>query len=74
MNIFETVKMRALLNRRYKLKAELMRLENVDFYPFDQMLYKGGISAERWIRINCIREQITKINNQISELLRKEEA
>ena len=71
MNIFKTVKMRRLLNRRYKLKTELMTLENADYYLYEQLVYPGGISAERWFRINLVREQIMSINKQISELLEK---
>lgn len=71
MNIFKTVQMRKLLNKRYKLKAELMTLENVEFNPYDRLVYRGGISGERWIRINNIRAQIMSINKQISDLMEK---
>ena len=70
MHIFETIKMRRLLNKRYKLKAELMTLENAEYNPYDQMVYRGGISAERYVAINNIREQIRNINAQIAELLK----
>ena len=62
MNVFETIKMRRLLNKRYKLKAELMVLENDDYDLYD--------SAERYIQINNIKRQIMNINVQISELLK----
>ena len=62
MNVFETIKMRRLLNKRYKLKAELMVLENDDYDLYDL--------AERYIQINNIKRQIMNINVQISELLK----
>ena len=62
MNVFETIKMRRLLNKRYKLKAELMVLENDEYDLYD--------SAERYIQINNIKRQIMNINVQISELLK----
>ena len=62
MNVFETIKMRRLLNKRYKFKAELMVLENDDYDLYD--------SAERYIQINNIKRQIMNINVQISELLK----
>lgn len=71
MNIFKTVKMRKLLNKRAKLKAELMALENADFNLYDRMVYQGGISCERYIKIDLIRTQIMCINHQISQLLNK---
>ena len=74
MNIFDNVKMRRLLNRRAKLSAELMTLENAEFNPYDQIVYRGGISAERYCKIDCIRTQIMSINKQISELLNDEES
>lgn len=70
MNIFETVKMRRLLNRRYKLKAELMAMEDPDYNMYDSMVYPGGTSPERYAQINNIRSQIMSINAQISELLK----
>ena len=52
MNIFETVKMRHLLNKRYKLKTELLALERADYNLYDNLVYSGGMSAERWFQIN----------------------
>ena len=72
MNIFETVKMRRLLKKRWKLKSELMTLEHVGCNLYDQIVYRGGISAERYIQINNIRGQIQSINKQIADLLEKE--
>lgn len=71
MNIFDNVKMRKLLNKRAKLKAELMTLENVEFNPCDRLVYRNGMSAERYIKIDLIRTQIMCINHQISQLLNK---
>ena len=70
MNIFETIKMRRLLNKRYKLKAELMVLENDDYNLYDSIVYTYGTSAERYIQINNIKRQIMNINVQIRELLK----
>ena len=75
MNVFETIKMRRLLNKRYKLKAELMVLENddydlYDYDLYDSIVYPYGTSAERYIQINNIKRQIMNINVQISELLK----
>ena len=70
MNIFETIKMRRLLSKRYKLKAELMVLDNDDYDLYDSIVYPYGTSGERYIQINNIRRQIMNINVQISELLK----
>ena len=70
MNVFETIKMRRLLNKRYKLKAELMVLENDDYDLYDSIVYPYGTSAERYIQINNVKRQIMNINAQISELLK----
>ena len=70
MNVFETIKMRRLLNKRYKLKTELMVLENDDYNLYDSIVYPYGTSAERYIKINNIKKQIMNINVQISELLK----
>ena len=70
MNVFETIKMRRLLNKRYKLKAELMVLENDDYDLYDSIVYPYRTSAERYIQINNIKRQIMNINVQISELLK----
>ena len=69
-NIFETIKMRRLLSKRYKLKAELMVLENDDYDLYDSIVYPYGTSAERYIQINNIKRQIMNINVQIRELLK----
>ena len=63
--------MRKLLNKRAKLKAELMVLENAEFNLYDNLVYRGGISADRYIRIDLIRTQIMCINHQIGQLLNK---
>ena len=51
MNMFKKIKMNRLLNRRYKLKAELMAMEEQNYNFYDSMVYPGGMSAERKIRI-----------------------
>lgn len=68
MNMFKKVKMGKLLNRRYKLKAELMALEDPNYNFYDSMVYPGGMSAERSIRISSLKNQIMGINAQIDEL------
>ena len=70
MNVFETIKMRRLLSKRYKLKAELMVLENDDYDLYNSIVYPYGTSAERYVQINNIKRQIMSINVQISELLK----
>ena len=70
MNVFETIKMRRLLNKRYKFKAELMVLENDDYDLYNSIVYPYGTSAERYVQINNIKRQIMSINVQISELLK----
>lgn len=72
MHIFENVKMRRLLNKRNKLQAELSVLENDNYHLYEQIVYPGGMSAERYFKINIIRGQIQAINAQISELLEKD--
>ena len=69
MNIFENVKMRRLLNKRNKLGAQLMVLENDSYHLYEQIVYPSGMSFERYNQINLIREQIASINRQISELM-----
>ena len=68
MNTFKKIKMERLLNRRYKLKAELMAMEDPNYNVYDSMVYPGGMSAERKIRINNLKSQIMSINAQIDEL------
>ena len=60
--------MERLLNRRYKLKTELRAMEDPNYNLYDSMIYPGGISAERKIRINNLKSQIMSINAQIAEL------
>ena len=60
--------MERLLNRRYKLKTELRAMEDPNYNLYDSMIYPGGISAERKIRINNLKSQIMSINAQIDEL------
>lgn len=74
MNIFKTIKMRRLLNQRAKIKAELMTMENVEFNPYDQIVFRGGISLERWVKIDLLRTQLMCINHQIGQLLMEEES
>ena len=68
MNMFKKIKMGRLLNRRYKLKAELMTMEDPNYHFYDSMVYPGGMSAELNIRINNLKSQIMSINAQIAEL------
>ena len=68
MNMFKKIKMGRLLNRRYKLKAELMTMEDLNYNFYDSMVYSGGMPAERSIRINNLKSQIMSINAQIAEL------
>ena len=68
MNMFKKIKIGRLLNRRYKLKAELMTMEDPNYNFYDSMVYPGGMPAERSIRINNLKSQITSINAQIAEL------
>ena len=68
MNMFKNIKMGRLLNRRYKLKAELMAMEDPNYNVYDSMVYPGSMSAERNIRINNLKSQIMSINAQIAEL------
>ena len=68
MNMFKKIKMNRLLNRRYKLKAELMAMEDLNYNFYDSMVYPGGMSAEQNIRINNLKSQIMSINTQIDEL------
>ena len=68
MNMFKKIKMGRLLNRRYKLKAELMAMEDPNYNFYDSMVYPGSMSAERNIRINNLKSQIMSINAQIAEL------
>ena len=68
MNMFKKIKMGRLLNRRYKLKAELMAIEDPNYNCYDSMVYPGGMSAERSIRISNLKSQIMSINAQIDEL------
>ena len=68
MNMFKKIKMNRLLNRRYKLKAELMAMEETNYNFNDSMVYPGGMSAERKIRIGNLKSQIMSINAQINEL------
>ena len=68
MNMFKKIKMGRLLNRRYKLKSELMAMEDPNYNFYDSMAYPGGMSAERSIRINNLKSQIMSINAQINKL------
>ena len=68
MNMFKKIKMERLLNRRYKLKAELMDMEGPNYNFYDSMVYTGGMSAERKSRIGNLKSQIMSINAQINEL------
>lgn len=68
MNMFKKIKMNRLLNRRYKLKAELMAMENPNYNFYDSMVYPGGMSAEQNTRIDNLKNQIMSINAQIYEL------
>ena len=68
INMFKKIKMNRLLNRRYKLKAELMAMEDSNYNFYDSMVYPGGMSAERSIRIDNLKSQIMSINTQIDEL------
>lgn len=68
MNMFKRIKIERLLNRRYKLKAELMAMEDPNYNFYDSMVYPGGMSAERSIRISNLKSQIMSINAQIAEL------
>ena len=68
MNMFKKIKMNRLLNRRCKLKSELMAMEDLNYNFYDSMVYPGGISAERSIRIDNLKSQIMSINTQIDEL------
>ena len=68
MNMFKKIKMNRLLNRRYKLKAELMAMEDPNYNFYDSMVYPGDMSAERKIRIGNLKSQIMSINAQINEL------
>ena len=65
---YNKVKIGRLLNRRYKLKAELMTMEDPNYNFYDSMVYPGGMPAERSIRINNLKSQIMSINAQIAEL------
>ena len=56
------------MNRRYKLKAELMTMEDPNYNFYDSMVYPGSMSADRKIRINNLKSQIMNINAQIDEL------
>ena len=67
-NMFKKIKMGRLLNRRYKLKAELMAMEDPNYNFYDSMVHSGGMSAERSIRISNLKSQIMSINAQIAEL------
>ena len=62
MNMFRKIKMGQLLNRRYKLKAELMALDD-----------QSDMSAERSVRISNLKSQIMSINAQIDELVNGEQ-
>ena len=44
MNMFKKIKMGRLLNRRYKLKAELMAMEDPNYNFYDSMVYPGVTS------------------------------
>ena len=68
MNMFKKIKIERLLNRRYKLKSELMAMEDSNYNFYDSMVYPGGMSAERSIRIGNLKSQIMSINAQIYEL------
>ena len=68
MNMFKKIKMGRLLNRRYKLKAELMAMEDSNYNFYDSMVYPGGMPAERSIRIDNLKSQIMSINAQINKL------
>ena len=68
MNMFKKIKMERLLNRRYNLKTELRAMEDPNYNFYDSMVYPGGRSAERKIRINNLKSQIMSINAQIDEL------
>ena len=68
INMFKKIKMERLLNRRYKLKAELMTMEDPNYNFYDSMVYPDGMSAERNIQINNLKSQIMSINAQIDEL------
>ena len=68
MNIFKKIKMGRLLNRRYKLKAELMAMEDPNYNFYNLMVYPGGMPAERSIRIDNLKNQIMGINAQINKL------
>ena len=70
MNMFKKIKMGRLLNRRYKLKSELMTMEDPNYNFYDSMVYPGGMSAERSIRINNHKSQIMSINAQINKLVK----
>ena len=67
-NMFKKIKMERLLNRRYKLKTELRAMEDPNYNFYDLMIYPGGMSAERKIRINNLKSKIMSINAQIDEL------
>ena len=56
MNMFKKIKMNRLLNRRYKLKAELMAMEDPNYNFYDSIIYPGGMSAERSIRIDNLKK------------------
>ena len=56
------------MNKRYKLKAELMAMEDPNYNFYDSMVYSGGMPAERSIRIGNLKSQIMSINTQIAEL------
>ena len=68
MNMFKKIKMNRLLNKRYKLKAELMAMEDPTYNFYDSMVYPGDMPAERSIRIDNLKSQIMSINAQINKL------